>query len=85
MLIDQYGRSFKTLRISLIDTCNFACLYCTDDNMMNHHEFKNQISLASLLASVAKLHQVLDLKSVRLESPDIFSIIGKQSSSVQPG
>ena len=66
MLIDQYGRSFKTLRISLIDTCNFACLYCTDDNMMNHHEFKNQISLASLLASVAKLHQVLDLKSVRL-------------------
>jgi GTP 3',8-cyclase len=29
---DSYGRSFKTLRISLTNACNLACSYCVDTN-----------------------------------------------------
>jgi cyclic pyranopterin phosphate synthase len=66
MIIDQLGRTFKNLRISLLDTCNFACIYCTDEDFTTHQIAKNQLSVIDLLKTVAKLNQKLDLKSVRL-------------------
>lgn len=29
---DNYGRYFRKLRISILDTCNYACSYCMPDN-----------------------------------------------------
>lgn len=31
---DQFGRSFKTLRISLTSACNLACYYCIDSKKL---------------------------------------------------
>lgn len=31
MLVDDYGRPFDTLRISLTDRCNFRCFYCHNE------------------------------------------------------
>jgi cyclic pyranopterin phosphate synthase len=28
---DQYGRKFEKLRVSLINDCNFACVYCVGE------------------------------------------------------
>lgn len=68
-LRDQYGRSFKTLRVSLINTCNLGCVYCTmadtEIKSSNHHR-KSNISVADLLKLIANLHQELDLKVIRL-------------------
>ena len=32
MVIDDLGRTFGKLRISLTDVCNFACVYCVDED-----------------------------------------------------
>ena len=66
MIVDQLGRTFKNLRISLLDTCNFACVYCTDEDFTAHQVLKNQLSTTDLLKIAAKLNQTLNLKSVRL-------------------
>ncbi|MDB9786575.1 GTP 3',8-cyclase MoaA [Bacteriovoracaceae bacterium] len=31
-LIDQHGRRMRKVRVSLLDACNFKCLYCLPDN-----------------------------------------------------
>ena len=30
-IVDKFGRSFKTLRVSLTNHCNLGCVYCVDD------------------------------------------------------
>jgi len=68
-LQDQYGRSFKTLRVSLINTCNLGCVYCTmadtDTKVSNHHQ-KTNISASELLRIIGYLHQELNLETIRL-------------------
>ncbi len=66
MMKDSFGRSFKTLRISLLSNCNFACVYCTDDENTLNKSKETAINITQLLAIVAKLHQKLQLQSVRL-------------------
>lgn len=36
---DQYGRTFRTLRVSLLSHCNLGCVYCVagDDAALNTH------------------------------------------------
>jgi cyclic pyranopterin phosphate synthase len=29
---DIYGRTFKTLRVSLLSACNLGCIYCTESD-----------------------------------------------------
>lgn len=67
MITDSSGRTFKTLRISLLNSCNFACLYCTEDgNSIKKMAGDTAISLTQLLEIVKKLHKQLNLESVRL-------------------
>jgi len=68
MIIDQSGRTFKNLRISLLNSCNFACIYCTNDvkEVENAPLISNNLSLVELLKIVQILHRKLNLKSVRL-------------------
>lgn len=77
MITDKYGRQFKKLRISLTPECNFACLYCvgrdheasgsaapnTLARPLVHQKLLARQSLASI---VQRLHDVLQLNSVRL-------------------
>jgi GTP 3',8-cyclase len=67
-ITDTYGRAFKSLRISLLNSCNFACTYCTDgkaqDTPLNHHATKQ--STNAFLQQIQALHEQLQLEDVRL-------------------
>ena len=69
-VIDKYGRTFKTLRVSLINTCNLACLYCVEDDNENQQNRLNYIAkalpLEELVSLICKLNEKLNLKTIRL-------------------
>ncbi|MEO5911649.1 MAG: GTP 3',8-cyclase MoaA [Pelobium sp.] len=65
-ITDSIGRQFKNLRISLLNHCNFACVYCNDDETITVTEKSNSLNTKELLALVSNLHNELNLKSVRL-------------------
>jgi cyclic pyranopterin phosphate synthase len=67
-IIDRYGRSFKTLRISLLNRCNLSCPYCNVGEKANdnHVTSPKEIAVDDLLQIVEKLHHELDLKTIRL-------------------
>ena len=66
---DLYGRTFKTLRVSLINTCNLGCVYCTYGNEELRENYKSHtehsLSLTDLSRSITQLHQVLNLDTIR--------------------
>lgn len=66
---DHLGRTFRTLRISLINTCNLACTYCSfsdEENKENHLASKGKgLKPKELMALIAKLHNRLNLKTIR--------------------
>jgi len=64
---DPHNRMFKNLRLSLTDTCNLNCVYCTlgneDEIIADHRPQQNAHFFIDL---VAILHQKLKLESIRL-------------------
>jgi GTP 3',8-cyclase len=68
-LSDDFGRKFKTLRVSLINTCNLGCVYCTcgtEDIKENHLLTKEYgLSVTELSAIISQLHNALNLETVR--------------------
>ncbi len=68
VIIDKYGRQFETLRISLTNVCNLACVYCVSDDIEANKIVKkeNNIPAFNLLQIVADLHKQLTLKTIRL-------------------
>lgn len=80
MITDKSGRTFKTLRISLLSSCNLACVYCTDEDDISQKHLKDpSLDVDQLLQTVKKLHQVLNLESVRLTGgePLLYPDLGK--------
>ncbi|PRD48966.1 GTP 3',8-cyclase MoaA [Sphingobacterium haloxyli] len=66
-LTDHIGRSFKVLRVSLLDRCNFACTYCVcDDDRTIKKPKKTQLSVHELSTLIGRLHDTLHLQTVRL-------------------
>jgi GTP 3',8-cyclase len=66
---DTYGRTFKTLRVSLLSACNLGCIYCTesDDLAIENKKQKNGALNAHELATIINhLHEQLNLDVVRL-------------------
>lgn len=67
VLNDPYGRKFKTLRVSLLNTCNLNCFYCTmgseEDVVFDH---RPQKSAAFFTGIISRLHEQLDLETIRL-------------------
>jgi len=66
---DIYGRTFKTLRVSLINTCNLGCVYCTfgNDELKENNQLSKQRALTfnDLSSHIFKLHQALNLETIR--------------------
>lgn len=66
---DSFGRIFKTLRVSLINTCNLGCVYCTYGNeelKENYRSAKeNSLSAAALSQLISQLHHTLNLDTIR--------------------
>lgn len=66
-IVDGYGRTFKTLRVSLLNKCNLGCVYCNmDDETTNHGGSEKRMPVENLLEQIARVHSVLQLETIRL-------------------
>ena len=83
-VVDQYGRTFKTLRVSLLNACNLGCVYCTETDDLgkeNKLHKNNSLSTEQLAGIINQLHKELDLEVIRLTggepllSPHLIPII----------
>ncbi len=80
-ITDTFGRSFKSLRISLTNTCNLACTYCVETSTtkqniiypINTNHQKN-LSVEQYVKIVTVLNSILDIDCVRLTGgePTLF-------------
>lgn len=88
-LRDDFGRKFKTLRVSLINTCNLGCVYCTcgtEDLKENYLLTQEKgISADSLSAIISQLHHALQLETIRFTGgePLLYKDLLKIVSSVK--
>jgi len=62
---DLHGRTFKTLRVSLTNTCNFGCAYCVDGETVEH-KLTEQLNPEQLAKIIQNLHEKLDFDTIRL-------------------
>lgn len=58
------GRSFRSLRLSLTENCNMACVYCAVEGAGRF--VRSSVSVETMLDRVRRLHQKLQLAEVRL-------------------
>ena len=67
-IIDEYGRTFKTLRVSLLNRCNLGCIYCTsgDEPVNSTNTSQKKSSAEKILTNITKLHALLQLETIRL-------------------
>ncbi|MDO6431237.1 radical SAM protein [Flavitalea sp. BT771] len=67
---DQYGRTFRTLRVSLLNHCNLGCVYCVAGEDIvkaaNAGGKKDLLSVPALLEIIGRLHGQLELGTIRL-------------------
>lgn len=63
---DQYGREFKTLRVSLTSICNMSCVYCVAPGTIHQPSLKKPIQMDAYINIIARLHHQLQLKTIRL-------------------
>ncbi|WP_431215621.1 radical SAM protein [Puia sp. P3] len=70
VIADKYGRSFSTLRVSLLHHCNLGCVYCVSGNdelkQANNSGKTDTLAPDRLLAMIGRLHGQLGLKTIRL-------------------
>jgi len=83
-VVDHYGRTFKTLRVSLLSACNLGCVYCTDTDDLaieNKQQKITALSTQDLSGIIHQLHDELGLEVIRLTggepllSPHLIPII----------
>lgn len=67
-ITDKYGRTFKTLRVSLLNRCNLGCIYCSvgDDSSKNKEPAGKSIPFEDLLRLIERLHSELQIETIRL-------------------
>jgi cyclic pyranopterin phosphate synthase len=65
---DKYGRTFRTLRVSLTNHCNLGCVYCVagDEDLHNASVKNATLAVADLLEIITRLHDRLQLSTIRL-------------------
>ncbi|MBC7828135.1 MAG: radical SAM protein [Chitinophagaceae bacterium] len=82
-ITDQYGRTFKTLRVSLLSRCNLGCVYCSlaDDKIKNNPVPENLMAVDDLLQLIERIHSAVQLETIRLTGgepllyPDLIQVI----------
>jgi cyclic pyranopterin phosphate synthase len=70
MLIENvHTRTFKTLRVSLLNSCNLACDYCVAGEPKSASSLSRSekpLPYTALAEIIAKLHAILGLETIRL-------------------
>jgi cyclic pyranopterin phosphate synthase len=71
-LEDHLGRRFEKLRISLLNTCNFSCVYCVSDSMASAYQNvvfapkTEQLDPEEFASLIEAVHKLTGIKSIRL-------------------
>jgi GTP 3',8-cyclase len=68
-ITDVFGRTFKTLRVSLTNTCNLACTYCVDPNASTTKilpDKKRTLSNDQYIKIIEALNSILEFDTLRL-------------------
>ncbi|HVU96680.1 MAG TPA: GTP 3',8-cyclase MoaA [Puia sp.] len=65
---DRYGRTFRTLRVSLLQHCNLGCVYCVagEAELKEANAVGDSLGVEQLLAIIRRLKEQLPLDTVRL-------------------
>ncbi|MFN8415975.1 MAG: GTP 3',8-cyclase MoaA [Cytophagaceae bacterium] len=67
---DDYGRRFKTLRVSVADTCSMACVYCVSPGgsfQSNKHSLTiSSLTIDEYMSIISAIHMVNPLNVIRL-------------------
>ncbi len=69
---DNQGRRFEKLRISLLNTCNFSCVYCVSDQMASAYREvvpapkEERLDTDEFVSLIEAVHKLTGLKSIRL-------------------
>ncbi len=67
---DKFGRSFKTLRVSLTNSCNATCSYCVDPTKKKEScsvaNSRQPLNTEQYLKAIESLNNILSLNTVRL-------------------
>jgi cyclic pyranopterin phosphate synthase len=76
---DKYGRTFRTLRVSLLNHCNLGCIYCVAPEAGDGQETGlpasalreaptggQPLTVSALLGIISRLHGQLGLETIRL-------------------
>ncbi len=70
---DKLGRRFEKLRISLLNSCNFSCIYCVEEEPGGISIVKpagsapeDQLDVDEFTRLIAAVHRLTNLKSIRL-------------------
>ncbi len=70
---DKLGRRFEKLRISLLNSCNFSCVYCVGEEIGENVVAKpaetaseKQLGVDEFTQLIAAVHRLTNLKSIRL-------------------
>ncbi|MDX2189721.1 MAG: GTP 3',8-cyclase MoaA [Bacteroidota bacterium] len=61
------GRTFETLRVSLLNTCNLECTYCVNDGVVGNKSPQiNTLEYNELFEIIKRIHSILNLNTIRL-------------------
>jgi cyclic pyranopterin phosphate synthase len=63
-LIDSYGRTIRHLRLSIIDRCNFRCVYCMEPDV--RFMDRSELLTTAELVRLARVCRGLGVEQVRL-------------------
>ncbi len=90
-LVDTHGRSFRYLRLSLTDACNFRCSYCLPQGYvarsLTGDPLEDTVLSGSEVSNLVRGFSSLGFKKVRLTGgeptlrPDIVSIVESVAST----
>jgi len=88
MIEDKLGRRFEKLRISLLNSCNFSCVYCVSDEPGSFAPLKpsdsipeEHLGVDEFTRLIAAVHRLTHLKSIRLTGgepllyPHLFPLV----------
>jgi len=81
MLFDSYGRTFRYLRLSVTDICNYRCNYCLPDGMPCDTGHKLSVKNIKMLANAAARLGIQKVRitggepSVRKDLTQIISVL----------